>query len=110
MSAQPLPLNAGSTPSQVGRVLLRGRIAGVRSVPGRDGQLWLTLVTLPAPDEFTRPEMVEIQSRQRIGKRGEDFHGACILGGYPNNYETKDRDTGELTQVRSARMTITLAD
>lgn len=110
MSAQPLPLNAGSTPSQVGRLLLRGRISGVRSISGRDGQIWLTLVTLPAVDEFTRPPLVEIQSRQRIGKMGDDFHGACVLGGYANNYETKDRETGEMTAVRSARMTLILAD
>lgn len=110
MSAQPLPMNAGGTPSQLGRVLLRGRIAGARSVSGRDGQLWLTLVTLPAPDEFTRPAIVEIQSRQRIGKLGDDFHGAVIVGGYGNNYESKDRDTGEVISVRSARVTLTLAD
>ena len=66
--------------------------------PAKSGRLFLTVIALPAPDEFTSPAILELRSTEPLGEPGESFRGKVRLGGYPNSFAGKDGFT-----VNSAR-------
>ena len=72
--------------------MLRGRVNAIRKAE----EFFYTEVTLPAPDEYSQPAVVEIRSRKRIGQAGDTVECLVGCGGYrgkPFNYT--DKDTGE---------------
>lgn len=64
---------------------------------------YITLATLPARDEFTRPQMVSISSKQALGQRGDVIQVVCTPVGYLNKFDIKDPKTGEVTQGQSVK-------
>lgn len=102
-AVQQMPAVAGAGLKK-GEALISGRIVSVRAINTQNGRQWLTLVKLPAPDEFTSPQTLEVRSKDKPGAPGEDLHCKVRLGGWPRSYEAKDRDTGELTTVRTAEV------
>lgn len=59
-------------------------------------------LVLPAPDAYTSPQTVELESSQRLGEPGEDWSGYVHIGGYRNEYDARDEE-GEKTHIKSAR-------
>lgn len=61
----------------------------------------------PAPDEFTMPAVVELQSEEPLGEVGAMWHGRVRIAGMPRRFKTEREDphTGELrtVQVNSAQ-------
>lgn len=84
--------------------LLAGRIVAVRAIKTQEGRLFLTLVRLPAPDEYTSPQTVEVRSVERLGDAGADWRGRVRIGGYARQYDVTDKETGERTTVRTAEV------
>ncbi|WP_296560010.1 single-stranded DNA-binding protein [Pigmentiphaga sp.] len=77
-------------------VMVAGRIENSRSYDGRR----YTQVLAPAVDAYSRPQVVEIRSRARLGERGEEIAVQCMLGGFQRRaYEAKDKSTGEIVRV-----------
>lgn len=62
-----------------------------------------TLMRLPAADEWSHPATVEVGSKHKLGNRDEIWEGVCVVGGMPNDFDTKDKQTGEMTTVYTAR-------
>lgn len=88
MSAQPQEL---SRPSLVkNQALVVGRVREVR----RTDNATFTVVTLPAPDEYTPPQTVEIASRGMIGRPQEDVTIKVAIGGYGKKFTRKDGTDG----------------
>lgn len=106
-AVQQLPQAAAGT-IKPGEVALVGRIAGKRRIPTQAGHLWLTLVKLPAPDEFTSPQTVEIRSTDSLGDIGQDIKVKARVGGFPRAYNVTDKDTGEVRNVRTADIRLDL--
>lgn len=74
------------------QALLAGRVNAVRKV---DDQIY-TEVTLPAPDEYTNPQSVEVRSKRRIGQIGETIEVRVLCGGYRGkSFTFTDKQTGE---------------
>lgn len=98
--ATPVATTAKMIPMQV---LVVGRIDAVR----RHEKTTYTRVTTPAPDPYSRPQTVEIRSKQRLGQPGEQVTQLCLLGGYARKpFRSTDIETGETTMVTPVDMTL----
>lgn len=72
------------------QALIVGRVKEVR----RTDNGVFTLVTLPAPDEYTQPQLVEVTSTVLLGRPGEDVQIKVTLGGYGKKFQRKDGTPG----------------
>lgn len=101
---------ASAAPSvQFGRVALRGRIKSQRRARGQRAG-FLTVLVMPAKDEYSSPATVEIFSTDRLGETDSDWKGWCEVGGYRRSYKTEQTDGhGEVrsVQVETADITLT---
>ena len=89
------------------RVLVKGRIEKSRT---REGVRY-TLVLTPAADAYSRPQLLEIRSKVKIGDAGEEISRFCTLGGYQRKaYQAKDKNTGEITTVVPVEHTLDLVE
>ncbi len=86
---------------------LSGLIAARRRVNSQNGALWLTVVKLPASDEFSHPATVEVRSHNPLGEINDKWSGVVSVTGYPRSYNTKpDPETGEIKSVKSAQVSL----
>ena len=102
-------MNAAATPVATAakmipmQVLVRGRIDAVR----RHDKTTYTRVIAPSPDPYSRPQIVEFRSKQRLGSPGEEIDQLGILGGYARKpFPSTDKETGETTMVTLVDMTL----
>lgn len=78
------------------QVFVRGRIEQSRS---HDGTRYTRIMT-PAPDAYSRPQVVEVRGKQKLGERGDEVTVLCALGGYQRKpYEFKNKQTGEVETI-----------
>lgn len=89
------------------RVLVRGRIEGSKTF---DGKRYTKIMT-PAADAYSRPQIVEIRSKQQLGSKGEEVSVPCLLGGFERkSYEAKDKSSGEVVRVVPVEHTLDLIE
>jgi len=85
------------------QVFIKGKIEAKR----KHESTWYTRLITPAADEYSRPQVVEIRSKQKLGDAGEETTAVCKLGGYSRKpFRVTDRDTGESTTVTPVDMTL----
>lgn len=102
---------SGSTPNRTGQAFFKGiRIIGARRLATEAGPLWLTLAKIPNPSEFETGGTVELRSSQRLGAVGDEFTGWVKISGYPRQYKATDKETGEVVQVRTAEVRLTVIE
>ncbi len=78
-----------------GQAVLAGRIDAI--TPVETGGYFTRLI-LPAPDQFTSPAYVEVQSKQRLGQVGEDTRVTVQVRGARNDFQRKNG-----SEAKSAR-------
>jgi hypothetical protein len=89
------------------QVAISGRIEGSKTYEGKR----YTQVMTPAADAYSRPQMVEVRSKSRLGDKGEEISCHCVLGGFQRKaYETKDKNTGEIVKVIPVEHTLDLVE
>ncbi|ALF90439.1 MULTISPECIES: hypothetical protein [Ralstonia solanacearum species complex] len=89
------------------QVLVRGRIEQMRA---HEGTRYTRIMT-PAPDAYSRPQIVEVRGRQKLGERGDEVTVLCSLGGYQRKaYQFKNKDTGEVETVTPVDMTLDVVE
>jgi hypothetical protein len=93
-----------------GVAFINGKITGKRSISTQGGRLWLTLVRMPSADEFSSGSSVELRSSQSLGDVGELVKVKVQIGGYPRAYNTTDKDTGEVRNVRTADIRLSVVE
>lgn len=100
----PLANTPGNKPSPAPmEVLIKGRIDHTR----RHESTWYTRMLTPAADTYSRPQTVEIRSKQRIGQISDETAVLCKLGGYTRKaFRSVDKDTGETSMVTPVDMTL----
>lgn len=91
---------------KLGQVFISGKIDSVRRFDGRA----FSRLVMPAPDAYSSPSVIEIESASRFGDPGDEWKGMVMLSGYRNEYKSLDKETGELRTVKSARMTLKLVE
>jgi len=88
-------------------VVVTGRIEGSKTYDGKR----YTQVMTPAADAYSRPQLVEVRSKSRLGEKGEEISCQCVLGGFQRKpYETKDKQTGEIVKVVPVEHTLDLIE
>jgi hypothetical protein len=85
---------------------IKGMVANVRQQAIGGNKVFLTLIRLPAADEYSHPATIEVRSERPIGKKGEEVEGALMVGGYPDSWERTDRQTGEVETIPTARIVL----
>ncbi|AWY68326.1 single-stranded DNA-binding protein [Burkholderia thailandensis] len=89
------------------QVVVRGRIEAQRSFDG----VRYTRITTPAADQYSRPQVVEVRGKQKLGERGDEVTVICMLGGFQRKaYQFKDKDTGEIVNVVPVDMTLDMVE
>lgn len=91
---------------KVGQVYIAGRIESVRRFEGRA----FTRIVMPAPDAYSSPSVIEIESSSRLGDPGDEWKGMVMLSGYRNEYKSLDKESGELRTVKSACTTLKVVE
>src|SRR5690349_49729 len=100
-------------PSKLGlaQAYIRGRIFHRRRISTQEGQIWLTVLRMPARDEFSHPITVEVRSRGTLGQKDEDWSGVVEIAGFPRAFDSKpDPHTGEVTRVHTAQLQLNVVD
>lgn len=98
-----------STPQTIRpmQVMVRGRVDASRSHEGTR----YTRITTPAPDAYSRPQVVEIRSKQQLGAKGEEVTVLATLGGFTRKpFKATDKSTGEISMVTPVDMTLDAVD
>lgn len=86
---------------------LQGRIAYARTTKTENGRLFLTILKIPAADQYSHPATVEVSSDHKLGEVNDDWKGVCQVTGYPRTYDSKpDPETGEVKTVRTATISL----
>lgn len=83
--------------SEPNKALTRNRFAMVgriESVKRKDGVFYHGFL-LPAPDEYSRPQFVEVRANRKLGEPGEDVTVPVSVCGFIKSFEYTDRQTGE---------------
>lgn len=81
---------------QAMQVLIRGRIEKSRLY---EGKRYSQIIT-PAPDAYSRPQIVEVRSKSRLGETGDEVTVMCTLGGFSRKpYKVTDKSSGEVVTV-----------
>lgn len=110
-SAQTAANPGSASPNRTGQAYFRGiRIIGARRLATEAGPLWLTLAKIPNPSEFETGGTVELRSSQRLGAVGDEFTGWVKISGYPRQYKATDKETGDVVQVRTAEVRLTVIE
>jgi len=89
------------------QVLIGGKIVETRFV----NKTHYTQIVLPAPDEYSNPQRIEIASSQRLGQKGDQIIQACDIGGYlGKEFFVTDQQTGEKISRRAVIMSLRAID
>jgi hypothetical protein len=92
---------------QAMQVLVKGRIEKSRLY---EGKRYSQIIT-PAPDAYSRPQIVEVRSKSRLGDVGDEVTVACVLGGFSRKpYRVTDKQTGEMVTVTPVDHTLDAID
>lgn len=87
-------------------VTVYGKVTAVRKLRNNTTKepFFISLLALPnmSGDEFSHPQTVEIMSDSEIGKKDEVVTVRCAIGGYGRVFNQTDKDTGEITKIRTA--------
>jgi hypothetical protein len=92
-----------------GIAFITGRVERSTRRTGKDGTYFLTLIKMPAPDEFSSPSTVEVSSQQQVGARGDSVRVKVRVFGFPRSYSTKpnrDNPDGELVYTADNRLEV----
>lgn len=88
---------------KLNQALIVGRIDHVRTYPVKGKKVFETRIVQPAPDQYSSPSAVAVQSENRLGDVDEDVRVLVHVGGYKDNYKTRPDEDGEVKTVTTAR-------
>lgn len=104
-----LPANAPKI--GIGQTYIQGRIAYARTQKTEAGRIHLTLLKVPAVDQYSHPSTVEISSQNKLGDVNDDWKGLCNITGYPRTFDGKpDPETGEVKTIRTATINLRVVE
>jgi hypothetical protein len=90
---------------------MKGKISAYRRIKTQQGQMHLTLLTLPAPDEYSSAQTVELRSRlSKLGEIGDEVTVIARVGGFRRSYDQTDSETGEIRKVQTANLTLDVVE
>lgn len=76
--------------------MIMGRIDRLGSFESNGKRIHETLIAIPAPDPYSMPGKVVVQSTNRCGAVGDDVKLLVEVSGFPTSFTNK---SGEVTQT-----------
>lgn len=80
------PAEIGNKPLPANQTILRGRVVEIK----KNDSGCFTAIALPAPDQYSHPQTVEVRSRSIIGRPQEDITVRVVVGGFRRGYKDKN--------------------
>lgn len=100
---QPTPINSLDTM----QAIIAGKVTSTRAHQGKV----YTTIAIPAKDEFSSPEVVEVRSKNRIGQDEEIVRIKCRVGGFlGKQFNVVDQVTGQQRTARQCKVTLDLVE
>ena len=99
------PVATPTTPArlQLMQVAIRGKIVARR----RHEKTHYTRIVTPAPDLYSRPQTVEVRSKQSLGQPDDEITVTAVLGGFTRKpFRSTDKETGETSMVTPVDLTL----
>jgi hypothetical protein len=90
--------------------LVVGRLIQQRRIATNQGARVLSLVAIPSSDPYTSPQVVELESTQKIAEKDDDITVVCRVGGYRRSFKYTDKETGEVRDVVTADNRLTVVE
>lgn len=88
-------------------VLVKGKIDAFRRY---DKKVFTRIIT-PAPDAYSRPQIIEVRSNSKLGERDEEITLSAILGGFQRKpFRLTDKETGEVSTITPVDMTLDVVE
>jgi hypothetical protein len=76
--------------------MIMGRVDRLGSFESNGKRIHETLIAIPAPDPYSMPGKVVVQSTNRCGQVGDDVKLLVEVSGFPTSFTNK---SGEVTQT-----------
>jgi hypothetical protein len=74
-------------------------------------QNYLTAIICPAVDEYSRPSVVQVRSKQRFAELEQQVEVNCLLSGYEGKaYNVVNQETGERQRITPVNLTLDLVE
>lgn len=86
----------------VNQAMISGRITGGSTFEVKGRRLHEAVITTPAPDAYSMPGVVAVQSTYKLGQAGDDVQVLVSVTGIPNSWS--DRNTGEVKNSANVRL------
>lgn len=84
-----------------------GRVEAVKRFQSKH----YTRVITPAPDLYSKPSVIDIRSKDRIGQKADEIAVICVLSGFPGRpFKVTDSATGEITTTTSCQHLVDLVE
>ena len=84
--SQPVPISAAESGKlAANQSFIRGRITDVN----RNENGCYTRITLPAPDQYSSPQSIEVRSKSMLGKPQDDVSVRVSIAGFRRGYKDK---------------------
>ena len=77
-------------PNDVNVAIIAGKIEGASQYEGN----WYHRVTMPAPDEYSKPGECEVVSVNQLGQNGQTIKVKARVTGYAKRFDRKDGGHG----------------
>ncbi len=101
------PLTIAPAAAQKAVVFMEVQIKGKVDASRKHESTRYTRIMTPAPDAYSRPQVVEVRSKQKLGDVGDEITIAAKLGGYTRKpFRSVDKDTGETSMVTPVDLTL----
>ena len=80
--------------------LINGRLENTQTA--NNGKVY-SEVTLPAPDSFSSPAQIKIESRQPLGQNGQTIQVLCHFAGFVRTFQTSQDKATPNNTAKSGR-------
>lgn len=84
------------------QTMVAGRITHLSTFEIKGKRMHEAVITTPAPDAYSMPGVVAVQSSYKLGNVGEDVQVHASVTGIPNSWT--DRNSGEVKNSANVRL------
>lgn len=88
MNAEVKPSVSPISSLKANQMFIQGRIEHVSKFEDK----YEHIIVTPAPDAYSKPSLMRVNSEGRLGQRGEEVKVLCMFSGWANNYQNKNNE------------------
>ncbi|HGJ5882994.1 DNA-binding protein G5P [Arsenophonus sp.] len=90
------------------QTVISGKVTRVST--SNDGHVYTTVI-LPAPDPYSKPPVVKIRSKRRLGAIDSEINElVCRISGFERSFRYHDKQTGQPLTGHNVEMFLDLAE